>query len=288
MDQHPVPQNISSYEFRLVGDMTLKQFFQLAGGVLAAIIIYRFPLIGLLKWPLMGLSVLIGVLLAFVPVNGRPFSQWVMAFIRAIYSPTEFAWSSPPPSPLPARNASHSDAGGQPQNPPPTVNPPPSKPPTPLDILESQLFSKFSTLFQQIHPILTSPSPQPQKPPSTFHLPPSKPTPPPVPKALPAVFAPGLPSPSYPNLLSGMVTDSLGKILEGVILEITDTTGLPVRALRSNKLGQFLTATPLPNGTHIMTAEKEGLFFDPISIITKGEIVPPIIISAQQHAKSSP
>ncbi|MEK7064231.1 MAG: PrgI family protein [Patescibacteria group bacterium] len=177
MDQHPVPQNISSYEFRLVGDMTLKQFFQLAGGVLAAIIIYRFPLIGLLKWPLMGLSVLIGVLLAFVPVNGRPFSQWVMAFIRAIYSPTEFAWSSPPPSPL------------EPQNPPPTVNPPPSKPPTPLDILESQLFSKFSTLFQQIHPILTSPSPQPQKPPSPVHLPPAKPPPPPVPTALPAVLA---------------------------------------------------------------------------------------------------
>ena len=78
-----------------------------------------------------------------------------------------------------------------------------------------------------------------------------------------------------------MVTDSLGKSLEGVILEIADAAGLPVRALRSNKLGQFLTATPLPNGTHIMTAEKEGLSFDPISIVTKGEIVPPIIISAK-------
>ncbi len=278
MDQHPVPQNISSYEFRLVGDMTLKQFFQLAGGVLAAIIIYRFPLIGLLKWPLMGLSVLIGVLLAFVPVNGRPFSQWVMAFIRAIYSPTEFAWNpanTSPQSPPTAKPRAREKLGGEAE---------PKRGEgvlSPLDILESQLFSRFSTLFQQIHPILTSPSPQPQKPPSTFHLPPSKPTPPPVPKASPAVFSPSLPSPSYPNLLSGMVTDSLGKILEGVILEITDTTGLPVRALRSNKLGQFLTATPLPNGTHIMTAEKEGLFFDPISIITKGEIVPSIVISAK-------
>ena len=37
-----------------------------------------------------------------------------------------------PPSTLPARNASHSDAGGQPQNLSSTVNPPPSKPPTPL------------------------------------------------------------------------------------------------------------------------------------------------------------
>ena len=34
METHPVPQNISSYEFRLVGDMTLKQFLYLAGGIL--------------------------------------------------------------------------------------------------------------------------------------------------------------------------------------------------------------------------------------------------------------
>ncbi|KKR52786.1 MAG: hypothetical protein UT88_C0021G0001, partial [Candidatus Woesebacteria bacterium GW2011_GWD2_40_19] len=38
MEQHPIPQNISSYQFRLVGDMTLKQFFQLAGGFLVGLI----------------------------------------------------------------------------------------------------------------------------------------------------------------------------------------------------------------------------------------------------------
>ena len=245
MDQHPVPQNISSYEFRLVGDMTIKQFFQLAGGILAAIIIYRFPLIGLLKWPLMGLSVLVGVLLAFVPINGRPFSQWVMAFIRAIYSPTEFHWNPSPQPSAPSPQSLSAPRRG------------------PLDVIESQLFSKFSALFQQIHP-----------------SPPSQP-----PASKPAPSRPSLPSPSYPNLLSGIVTDSQGKSLEGVILEISDATGLPVRALRSNKLGQFLTATPLSNNNYIMTAEREGLSFDPVSIITKGEIVPPIIISAKPYAQ---
>ena len=86
MQQHPVPQNISSYEFRLVGDMTLKQFFQLAGGVLVAFILYKTALPGILKWPLMSISALTGVLLAFVPINGRPFSQWLYAFFKAVYS----------------------------------------------------------------------------------------------------------------------------------------------------------------------------------------------------------
>ena len=93
MDQHPVPQNISSYEFHLVGDMTLKQFFQLAGGIAVAAVLYRLPLPFFIKWPVMALSVLMGIMLAFVPVSGRPFSQWIMAFIKAIYSPTEFHWS---------------------------------------------------------------------------------------------------------------------------------------------------------------------------------------------------
>jgi len=31
MEQHPIPQQISSYEFKLVGEMTLKQFLKAAG-----------------------------------------------------------------------------------------------------------------------------------------------------------------------------------------------------------------------------------------------------------------
>jgi hypothetical protein len=39
-EQHPIPQQISAYHFRLVGDMTLKQFFEVAGGAIIALIIY--------------------------------------------------------------------------------------------------------------------------------------------------------------------------------------------------------------------------------------------------------
>jgi len=93
MDQHPVPQNISSYEFRLVGDMTLKQFLQLAGGAGVGLIIFRLPLPDFIKWPLVIIAAGTGALMAFVPIQGRPFTQWLLAFIKAIYAPTEFYWN---------------------------------------------------------------------------------------------------------------------------------------------------------------------------------------------------
>lgn len=92
MEQHPIPQNISSYQFRLVGDMTLKQFFELAGGILVGLLIYATPLMGIIKWPFIILSVIMGVLLAFVPLGERPLEQWIFAFFRTIYSPTIFNW----------------------------------------------------------------------------------------------------------------------------------------------------------------------------------------------------
>ncbi|MEK7091099.1 MAG: PrgI family protein [Patescibacteria group bacterium] len=272
MNQHPVPQNISSYEFHLVGDMTLKQFFQLAGGVAVAVVIYRLPLPLILKWPMMGLAALTGVMLAFVPVSGRPFSQWIMAFIKAIYSPTEFHWSETPP-------------------PPATMNHEPTNPPTkktPLDIIESQLFARFSQIFS--HPNLAFSAIQPNPQPSTLNpqspilrsQPPVSPLPKPTATMNHELITSNpVPPPEHPNLLTGLVLDPAGSYLEGVILELSDAAGLPVRALRSNKLGQFMTATPLPTGTYTLIAEKEGLHFASLTLSVKNQIIDPILIKAQ-------
>lgn len=92
MEQHPIPQNISSYQFRLVGDMTLKQFFQLAGGILVGLIFYSLPLLAIIRWPLAIISVIVGIGLAFFPIEERPLEKWIMAFFKSIYSPTIFYW----------------------------------------------------------------------------------------------------------------------------------------------------------------------------------------------------
>lgn len=92
MEQHPIPQQISSYQFRLVGDMTLKQFFQLAGGALVSLLFYASPLHPLIKWPFIIFFALLGVALAFLPFEERPLEKWIVAFFRSIYSPTLFSW----------------------------------------------------------------------------------------------------------------------------------------------------------------------------------------------------
>jgi len=92
MEQHAIPQQISSYQFRLVGDMTLKQFFQLAGGALVSLLFYASPLPALIKWPFIVFFALLGVALAFLPFEERPLEKWIVAFFRSIYSPTLFSW----------------------------------------------------------------------------------------------------------------------------------------------------------------------------------------------------
>ena len=92
MQQHPIPQNVTQYQFRLVGDMTLKQFLELAGGMVLAYLFFASNLIFIVKWPLVILSLLFGAGLAFFPIEDRPLDQWITNFIKAIYQPTRFTW----------------------------------------------------------------------------------------------------------------------------------------------------------------------------------------------------
>lgn len=92
MQQHPIPQNVTQYQFRLVGDMTLKQFLELASGLVLAYLFFASNLIFIFKWPLIILSILFGAALAFFPLEDRPLDQWIRNFISAIYSPTRFTW----------------------------------------------------------------------------------------------------------------------------------------------------------------------------------------------------
>lgn len=98
-EQHPVPQQISSYQFRLVGDMTLKQFFQVAAGALLGLLVYASPLPSIFKWPLIIIFVVMGAAFAFLPLQERPLEEWMSAFFRSIYGPTLFRWQKLPPVP---------------------------------------------------------------------------------------------------------------------------------------------------------------------------------------------
>jgi len=90
--QHQIPQEISSYEFRLIGNMTVRQFIKMGGGLLVAAFVYVSGMPFLLKFLLITIFSAFGFALAFIPVNDRPLDKWISSFFKSIYSPTIYIW----------------------------------------------------------------------------------------------------------------------------------------------------------------------------------------------------
>jgi hypothetical protein len=99
MIQHPIPQNVTSYQFRLIGDMTIKQFIFLSIGVGAAVAFYYSNLFFFFKWFFILISAMTGFAVAFIPLEERPLDQWFTNYFRAIYRPTYFIWKKDHPVP---------------------------------------------------------------------------------------------------------------------------------------------------------------------------------------------
>ena len=85
---------------------------------------------------------------------------------------------------------------------------------------------------------------------------------------------------STPSVINGIVKDPQGLLLSDVIVVVKDSSGQPVRALKSNKIGQFAISTPLPNGTYTMELESPGHSFDIVEVDVEGKVMHPIQIQA--------
>ncbi len=92
MDNHPIPQDVTGFQFKLIGSMTLKQFGYIAvGGVLAFIFFLNVKNF-LIKWPLVLLFGGTGAALAFLPFEGRPLDLMVVNFFKALFAPTQYMY----------------------------------------------------------------------------------------------------------------------------------------------------------------------------------------------------
>lgn len=429
MEQHPVPQNVTTFQFRLIGDMTLKQFGYLCAGAILAFISYRLPLPFLFTWPLAFAFAFLGVGFAFIPVEERPMDVWVFSFFKSIYNPTQYIWIKEAPKPVPA---------AQPMTQAPNKQPPPAMPPTAaLQHTAKPTSSKtvLSGLFQQSSPSISpARSPVPQVPPATVvttHVPRTmfswitdlwNPRQPPAPHyspigsssfhasavtghKLPPLAAPAgvIPAPpvadalaaqqkmldleasfkelqsqlatknvtgdrvlelqtqltdvlkhkttmedelialkrqiisrdsadeksrsggqpassdtashaggapattkstvtvistqdaavkvglprltNVANVITGMVKDNTGNLLPGILVTVTTHDEIPMRALKTNKLGQFAASTPLSSGTYLVEIEDpRGRFtFSKIQITLTGVVVPALEIIAKSE-----
>jgi len=295
MEQHAIPQQISSYEFKLVGEMTLKQFLKAAGGIVLALIINASGLIFFIKWPLIILSGGGGLALAFVPFQDRPLEQWVMAFIKAIYSPTIYTYKKVAPTDwidlkLSGKNQVVENEVAAPIKDKAKVAEFIKSLPSVKKIEEEQgevveqnskvenLNSKELINDQNIVKAPVEMDDQAWRDTkANLNLKTEK-----LGATGEAVFGqiPMPDKPTIPNLLVGMVTDHDGKIVEGAIVEIQDEKGNPSRVLKTNALGQFRATTPLANGRYLMITEKENYKFDRVNVDLTGVIVDPVKIQS--------
>lgn len=355
MEQHAIPGAITTYKFKLVGDMTLKQFLELAAGVVSAWVLFNSGANFLLKWTLGPILAFFGFALAFLPIEDRPLDQWIINFVKAIYAPTQFLYHpkikkldifETVKKPIVTGQVLLKQGQGQLTE---YLESLPQSSTSVFDQAESRYLEHIANLFgalgnkivsvagksqpapalfptrsgvkgvrvrQLLHPqmcllpratVYQAPEesrvaamPVAQKPaPAKAAAPPSpkapageakpKPKPSPAPKPQPKApttaptFATDIllpQKPERPNLIAGITLDKDGKIIPGVILEIRDSQGFPVRALKSNKLGQFFIATALEDGIYEISSEHEGHKFAIIKLEAKNEIIPPLKIQA--------
>lgn len=266
--------------------MTLKQFAKLAASCLVALVFYGLGLPPLIKYAAVGFFVLLGAGLAFLPINERPLDTWIISFFKAIFSPTQYVWKKEglsAPSPSPSLPIASTPPGVVPSPAPTIAKETPITPnPTPINNNQNNKENEF---LQNIQSLFAS---GPIVRPKIERINGLEVKPKTLDEAIAAVapvIAKEKVSPFFaaiPNIISGVIKDKQGKLIDGVILEIKDSHDLAVRALRSNKLGQFRIATPLPDGQYTLFPEKEGLDFDIIKVELKGQVFPSIEISAKQ------
>ena len=92
MDQHPVPRQITTFEFKLIGFMTLRQFLYLVIFFPIGFIVYKvipIPFVNIVLGVIIGA---IGIAFAFIPIQDRPLEVWIKNLIRRLNSPTQYTY----------------------------------------------------------------------------------------------------------------------------------------------------------------------------------------------------
>jgi hypothetical protein len=105
MENHPIPQDVTNFQFKLIGDLTVKQFAYMATGIVLAVVLYQIPVNFLIKFPFCAFFAIFGIALAYFPVSGRPMDLMIGKYIKALITPTVFVYDKTGPQINPAEKA---------------------------------------------------------------------------------------------------------------------------------------------------------------------------------------
>ncbi|MCX7955494.1 MAG: PrgI family protein [Patescibacteria group bacterium] len=266
MEQHPIPRQITTFEFKLIGFLTIKQFIYLLVFAGFAFVVYLLTPIPFLNYLFAFLVAGTGLTVVFVPINDRPMDIWIKNLIKRLTSPTQYNFKkeNKPPAVLLdiVKNYSPSVA---------------------LNYIDSQqklnnyLSSKtqknteVDKRKQQINDILIN-SPvfthQQQK---TNNQQPINQTSTTINQKKP--------------FISGIVTNYKKTPLAGILIYIKkEENGEPIRILKTNSHGVFLSFNPFPAGEYIFEIKdpKQTYFFDTMKLRVENENNNPFEIQSRE------
>jgi hypothetical protein len=346
MENHPIPQDITGFKFKLIGSITIKQFLYLLAGGAIALIVYLLPGEIAFKLPFMLTFFGIGAALAFLPIEGRPMDIMLINFIKALPSENQYIYKKrgvnfahyvflqPPKPTAPIKETSegkndsdtkralllnqlrsHYDRPDEKElvflknikgyfdtekvNNIPVTNLTPKADELPQNELEE----KLEPLAQQTVPAQATTEPETivsEEAPVALFTPLENTAP--IEQVTPvdtnnnartvipeSQIRAGFPTlPDVPNIILGIVKDPRGRVLPNILVEVIDQNNVPVRAFKTNALGQFASATPLPAGTYrVFFDDAQKVHeFEPTEITLTNQIFNPLeIFSIDQREK---
>ncbi|MFH0979814.1 MAG: PrgI family protein [Candidatus Roizmanbacteria bacterium] len=250
MDQHPVPRQITTFEFKLIGFLTIKQFIYLVIFVALGLAVYGLTPIPILNVMFGVLTAAIGAAFAFIPINDRPMEVWIRNLIKRLASPTQYSFQkqNKPVSFLqdnafdfdPHQVTAHVDSQKKLKN-----------------YLGKNALATSANKKQIINDLLLKPI----GPPSSKV------------KTKPSITSSSSSNQKNP-FLSGIVKNHKLTPLGGVLIYVKkNVNSEPIRILKSNAHGVFLSYNVLPPGEYFFEAKdpKQSYFFDTIKIKINNE-----------------
>lgn len=79
-----------------------------------------------------------------------------------------------------------------------------------------------------------------------------------------------------PNIINGYVRGKAGNLIKNAVIIVKDPDGSPVRALKSNELGQFAITTAVPNGSYSVEASSTSETFAIMTVDVYGTVLDPL------------
>lgn len=354
MENHPIPQDVTGFKFKLIGSMTVKQFLYILGFGILATVMFVLNINFFIRIPLVILFASIGAALAFIPIEGRPMDIMIANFAKTIPSENRYifkkrgvdlssfeVFAHPKPQAKPAAPAAVKTPAQEENNgkrallisrlrnssfrpdekevatlnsihdlfddnskPAPTsgIAVDRSEPAEEkaqreerMEVLDAKIAEEVKAAEEAQKVQQTAPPPPPPPPPTPAgpeiklagdaapHDVPAASVQKPMGETPNPGLSAGFPTlPDVGNVLLGIIRDPRQKSLPNILVEVLDTNGIPVRTFKTNALGQFASATQLPNGTfkiHFEDPSGQHQFSDTEVNLT-GEVFQPLEIKS--------